>query len=119
VDDQVATKAQVEAKLRELIARLAGAEEAQGSLARSLPESKVIAVHIDDLGLDYWTEMLAGRMDGLHEGAPERSDIRIAVGSDQLVAMVDGEASLFSAFLSGKIKVDASLSDMLRLRKLA
>jgi predicted lipid carrier protein YhbT len=115
----VATKGEVEAKLRELIARLAGAENAQGSLARSLPETKIIAVHIVDLDMNYWTEMQAGRMDGLHEGIPGRADIRIGVPSDELVAMVDGKASLFSAFLSGKVKIDASLSDMLRLRKLA
>jgi len=115
----VATKREVEAKLRELIARLAGAGTAQDRLAKTLPDSKVIAVRITDLDADYWTTMHAGRMDRLHHGAPDHADIRIRVSGDQLVAMVDGRASLFAAFVSGQVKIDASVSDLLRLRRLA
>jgi SCP-2 sterol transfer family len=115
----VATKREVESKLRELISRLSGARDAQGTLARTLPDPRVVAVTVPDLDADYWTVMESGRMDGLHRGSPERADIRIRVPSDQLVAIVDGQASLFSAFVSGKVKIEASVSDLLRLRKLA
>jgi hypothetical protein len=116
---QVATKREVETKLRELVARLAGAGGAQDTLARSLPEQKVIAVRVPDLDADYWTIMQSGRMDRLHSGTPERADIRVRVGSDELVAIVDGKTSLFAAFVSGQVKIDASVSDLLRLRRLA
>lgn len=114
----MATKREVEAKLRQLIARLSETQDAQGALARTLPESKVVAVRIPDLEADYWTLMESGRMDGLHQGVAERADIKIRVASDQLVAIVDGKASLFSAFVSGQVKIEASLSDLMRLRKL-
>ena len=114
----MATRQQVEAKLRELIHRLAATDEARGALARSLPDPKTIAVHITDLDADYWTVMRAGRMDRLHAGQSEDADIRIRVASDQLVSMVDGKASMFSAYLSGQIKIEASVSDLLRLRRL-
>ncbi len=117
--DRVATKREVEEKLRELIARLAGAETARDRLAKTLPESKVIAVRITDLDADYWTTMRAGTMDRLHRGVPEHADIRIRVSGDQLVAMVDGRSSLFAAFVSGQVKIEASVSDLLRLRRLA
>jgi hypothetical protein len=116
----VATKRLVEQKLRELITRLKQADnDVHSSLARSLPEPRVIQIDIPDLDATYWTEMTDGVMGRLRSGPPPNSDIRIRCTSDQLVQMVDGERSLFSSYLSGQIKIDASFTDMLRLRKLA
>jgi hypothetical protein len=116
----VATKRQVETKLRELIKRLDQANtEVRGSLDEALPDSRIIEVEIPDLGTSYWTELAGGRMDGLHEGRPRESEIRVRVSSDSLVELVDGKKSLFSAYLAGQVSIDASFSDLLRLRKLA
>ena len=115
----MATKREVESKLKQLISRLSDAQDAQGALAKTLPDAKVVMVTVPDLEEDYWTVMESGRMDRLHRGSPERADIKIRVASDQLVAIVDGKASLFSAYVSGQVKIEASLSDLLRLRKLA
>ena len=115
----MATKREVEGKLRELIARLSAAEQAQDALARTLPDSKIVSVRVPDLDADYWTVMNGGRMDKVHRGAPDRADIKIRVGSDELVSIVDGKTSLFSAFVSGQVKIEASVSDLLKLRRLA
>lgn len=116
----MATKRQVETKLRQLIKRLDQAgHDVHGSLADSLPETRVIEVIISDLGTSYWTELAEGRMDGLHEGAPTEAEIRVRLSSDQLVELVDGKRSLFSAYLAGRVSIEASFSDLLRLRKLA
>jgi hypothetical protein len=116
----VATKRQVETKLRQLIKRLDQANhDVRGSLAESLPETRVIELVIPDLGTSYWTELAGGRMDGLHEGSPGEAAIRVQVPSDQLVELVDGKKSLFSAYLGGQVRIEASFSDLLRLRKLA
>jgi SCP-2 sterol transfer family protein len=116
----VATKRQVETKLRQLIKRLDQANhEVRGSLAESLPETRIIEVVIPDLETSYWTELDGGRMDGLHEGSPRQAEIRVRVSSDHLVELVDGRRSLFSAYLAGQVSIDASFSDLLRLRKLA
>jgi hypothetical protein len=116
----VATKRQVETKLRQLIKQLEGADhEVRGSLAESLPDTRIIEVVIPDLGTSYWTELAGGRMDGLHDGSPREAEIRVRVSSDDLVELVDGKRSLFSAYLAGHVSIDASFSDLLRLRKLA
>jgi SCP-2 sterol transfer family len=116
----VATKRQVETKLRQLIKRLDRADQGvRGSLAESLPDTRIIEVVIPDLGTSYWTELAAGRMDGLHEGSPREAEIRVRVSSDHLIDLVDGEKSLFAAYLAGQVSIDASFSDLLRLRKLA
>jgi hypothetical protein len=50
---------------------------------------------------------------------PREAEIRIHVDSDHLVELVDGERSLFSSYLGGQVRIEASLTDLLRLRKLA
>jgi len=116
----VATKRQVERKLRELIQRL---EESDGkvrsSLAGALPESRAIQVVVSDLGLSYWTELAAGGLGELREGDADRAEIRVRLASDDLIELVDGRMSLFAAYLAGRVEIDASFSDLLRLRRLA
>lgn len=116
----MAAKRLVEQKLRELIKRLKDADsQVHSSLAESLPESRIIQIEIPDLDATYWTEMSDGVMGRLHAGPPASADIRIRCSSDHLVEMVDGRRSLFSSYLSGQLRIDASFTDMLRLRKLA
>ena len=115
----MATKRLVESKLRELISRLDRAQEGQESLSRALPETRVIEVFVSDLDQTYWTELAAGRMGALRKGRPEGTDIRVEAESDVLVEMVDGERSIFSSYLGGRVKIEASFADLMRLRKLA
>src|SRR5690349_19058616 len=115
----MATKRIVESKLRELISRLDQAREGQMSLSRALPEARVVEVFVSDLDQSYWCELAEGRMGALHRGAPGGSDIRVEAESDVLVEMVDGERSIFSSYLGGRVKVEASFADLMRLRKLA
>ena len=48
----------------------------------------------------------------------ERAQIRLAMTGDDLVALVDGELHFARAWGSGRIKLEAGLRDLLRLRKL-
>lgn len=47
-----------------------------------------------------------------------RADIRLTMTSDDLVALTGGELSFASAWATGRVKLEAGLRDMLRLRKL-
>jgi putative sterol carrier protein len=117
----VATNRQVEAKLRELVRRLDRADpDVQESLAETLPEPKIIEVKITDLDSVYWTQLQGGRMSAPHKGPPaEEADIRVRLSSDHLLELMDGERSLFASFVGGHVKIEASFSDLMRLRKLA
>jgi hypothetical protein len=46
------------------------------------------------------------------------AQIRLSMTSDDLLALAGGEVSLSSAWLSGRLKVQASFPDMLRLRSM-
>jgi predicted lipid carrier protein YhbT len=114
----MASRTEVERKLSGLIARLEASEEGARSLSDSLPEPRILAVHVSDLDATYWALLEAGRLGALNQGEPEQADIRVRAPSDVLVDLIDGGGSLFAAYLAGRIRVEASVSDLLRLRKL-
>lgn len=114
----MASRESVEEKLRQLIGRLNRSDDG-GPLGASLPEARLLALHLTDLGADYWAELTGGRMGALHEGRPEDgADITIRVGSDELIGLIDGERSMLSSYLGGQIRIEASVADLLRLRGL-
>ena len=114
----MATKRQVETKLRELIRRLEQTEEGAAALSDALPDPRVIEVSVPDLDQSYWTELVDGRMGPLHRGAPPVADMKLQADSDDLIEIIDGRRSMFSSYVAGRIKVEASFADLMRLRKL-
>ena len=115
----MASKEEVESRLEELIERLGENDEAARALGRSLPERRILTLDVTDLGATYWTELSAGTLGPLNEGHPKESHIRIATSSDDLVSLIEGGQSFFSAYVAGRVRVDASFTDLLKLRKLA
>ena len=115
----MATRQQVDAKLREMITRLGEAgDEVQDNLARNLPDRRIVQIDVSDLGTSYWTELAEGRLGALHKGEPSEANIKLRASSDDLIAMVDGQMGLLKSYLSGRVRIEASISDLLALRKL-
>jgi hypothetical protein len=53
-----------------------------------------------------------------YEPSAPRADIRLTMTSDDLVALTDGRLHFGSAWATGRVKLEAGLRDLLRLRKL-
>lgn len=82
-----------------------------------LPGHRTIEATCPDLGLTYHTEWRNGELGHIMPGESiRRPDIRIAVGSDDLLAMARGELEFAKAYATNRVKVDASMADLLRLR---
>jgi hypothetical protein len=112
----VADKAEVERQLAALLARLDGNETGVRS---AIPGRKVIRCQVTDLDTAWFSVVQNGRVSPPSERSPDgRADITLRVRSDDLVDLVQGRVSFLSAFTSGKVRVDASLFDLLRLRRL-
>jgi putative sterol carrier protein len=94
-------------------------DEVRAGLVRALPDPRTIQIDVTDLGVSYWTELSDGHMGKLHQDAGPDPHIRMRASSDDLVAMVDGELGLMKSYLSGRVRIEASLSDLLALRKMA
>ena len=50
--------------------------------------------------------------------AAPQAQIRLSIPSDDLLKLVDGNLNFISAWTSGRIKVNASFGDLLKLRKI-
>jgi hypothetical protein len=115
----LANVADVEKKLNELIARLhTSDDDVKASLRDSLPEPRILALHLPDLEARYWAELIDGHLGDLQPGEPPEAHMQIRAESDDLIRLIDGDLHLVSAYLSGRIRVTASFEDMLSLRRM-
>jgi len=113
----VASQEQVDRTLKKLVKRLDGADLDGASLPAN---ERTILCIISDLDLTYRADYSGGRIRKLRlvKTAGDEADVRITVGSDELVALADGKSSLPMALLFGRIRVDANARDLLLLRQL-
>jgi hypothetical protein len=110
----MATVEQCRQALGDMAARLGTDPEAAArvNLDRSL------VCHLRDLDTYFHGQLRAGTIVDLADGDDPKAQIRLAIGSDDLIALVAGQLNFASAWASGKVSVKASLSDLLKLRKL-
>ncbi|MFB4318739.1 SCP2 sterol-binding domain-containing protein [Actinomadura sp. 21ATH] len=80
---------------------------------------RTISCRIPDLGVAYATRLHAGGLDPFEPtGDAKGAQVRLTVASDDLVALADDELNPAKAWASGRLKIEASIFDLLRLRKL-
>ncbi|WP_018656628.1 SCP2 sterol-binding domain-containing protein [Actinomadura flavalba] len=78
-----------------------------------------VSVRVRDLGLAYASRLHAGGLDPFTPtGEPGAAQVRIAVDSGDLVALADDRLSPARAWATGKLKIEARFTDLLRLRKI-
>jgi hypothetical protein len=114
--DEVATKPEVERQLAALMARLDGNE---ANVRSAIPSRKVLRCYVPDLDATWYSVVDDGHVSPPTEASPDGpADITLTVASNDLVDLVSGRVSFLSAFTAGKVRVDASIVDLLRLRSL-
>jgi hypothetical protein len=112
----VATFEQVEDVLADLLLRL---RDLDPDVRALLPSRRTIRASCPDLELDHWAEWRNGDVQ-LLAGPPNgrRADIRVVISSDDLVQLHRGELRFTRAFAENRVRIDASVTDLLRLRAL-
>jgi hypothetical protein len=113
----VATKDEVSRAIARLMARLDGNES---NVRSAIPGRKVMGCRVLDLDTEWYSVIDDGRVSPPTETPPpgEPVAVLLKVNSDDLIELVEERMSFMSAFLSGKVRVDASFTDLLRLRTL-
>lgn len=109
----MATEAEVEIVLAELLARF---EQVDSGTRAMLPSRRVIEAHCPDIDLVRYAEWSTGELVVLDSPPRRRPDIRVTIDSDDLVALADGRLSFSRAYAANRIRLDASMTDLLRLR---
>ncbi|MEV6314801.1 SCP2 sterol-binding domain-containing protein [Streptomyces sp. NPDC051776] len=102
-------------RLSENLARANGDLRSAAALDRSL------SCRITDLDITFMGRLAEGRIRDVTTvpgPPPERAQIRLTMAGDDLVAMVDGELNFAKAWGTGRVKLEAGLLDLMRLRTL-
>jgi hypothetical protein len=81
--------------------------------------NRTMSVAIPDLGVTFVTRLGSGD-DPVREAAPGEppADIRLTAKSDEVVALAGQPMNIARAWMSGRIKIEASVKDLFRLRRL-
>lgn len=102
------------AAIEALRARVNASQVPEGSI----PERTIKCV-VPDLGRSYVTKLEDGKLGELQDAAASNgADATLTARSDDLISLLEGKLNVATAFLMGRIKIDASASDMLLIRKL-
>ncbi len=81
---------------------------------------RAVSCEVRDLGVTFITQLTpdgAGPVTELN-GSGARAQVRFSTRSDDLLAIADDPGSFARAWLTGRVRVEASVFDLLRLRKL-
>ncbi len=83
---------------------------------------RTVSCRLPDLGQVLHGLLVKSRVQDLRAAPeaspPPRADIRLTMTSDDLVALTEGDLNFGSAWMNGRVKLEAGLRDVLRLRKL-
>ena len=111
----MATKRECEAALRSLAKRLDGADD---SLKRRHAPDRTLSCRIPDLDTTFSGRLTSGVLCDIVNKPIDNAQIRLTVSSDDLLAVTAGELAFASAWAAGRLKIEASVLDMIRLRML-
>jgi predicted lipid carrier protein YhbT len=79
-----------------------------------------ISCSVEDLGITFFTHVgpdVASTVT-MANGSDGQAQVRVRATRDDLVAIAEDPGSFGRAWLTGRLKVEASILDLLRLRKL-
>ena len=110
----MATVEQCRTALQQVAARMLANPEA----ARKVDFDRPLACHIRDLDVYFHGRLARGTIADLADGDDPQASIRLTVTGDDLLALVAGELNFAKAWASGRLSVNASFRDLLKLRKL-
>jgi hypothetical protein len=81
--------------------------------------NRTMSVTIPDLDVTYVTRLGAGD-DPVRDAAPGEppADIRLTANSDEVLALAQQPMNIARAWMTRKIKIEASMKDLIRLRRL-
>ena len=81
--------------------------------------NRTISVTVPDLGVTFVTVLGSGD-DVVREAAPGEppADIRMTAKSDEVAALAEQPMNIARAWMSGRVKIEASVKDLFRLRRL-
>jgi len=111
----MATTEQCQAALTRLAARLTDVGDDE---RRRHAFDRTLSCSVPDLDVTFSGALHDGHIVDITTEPAARAQIRITAQSDDLVALTDGGLSFGQAWLAGRVKVEAGMRDLLKLRSM-
>jgi putative sterol carrier protein len=111
----MATVEECERALHELAGRLAGNS---GSSVRGKLEERSLSCELRDLQVIYGGRLHDGMLEDIRQIDDANAQIRLNMTSDDLLAVTQGTLNLGKAWATGRVKIHASVFDLIKLRSM-
>ncbi|MHB8341143.1 MAG: alkyl sulfatase C-terminal domain-containing protein [Mycobacteriales bacterium] len=111
----MATVEECEKALRDLATRLADVDP---DVRRRHSVDRSVSATITDLDAVFSGRLQDGALVDVVEGDDPDAQIRLTLTSDDLLAVTSGQQNFAMAWAVGRIRIEASVLDLLRLRSL-
>lgn len=109
----MASVEECERAFRALAVKLAGADDAA---RKKTAFDRSLSCSLRDLRVIFAGQLRDGQLLDIRQVARADAQVRLTMSSDDLIKLVAGELSMGSAWATGRIKIDASIFDLFRLR---
>ncbi|MER5640247.1 alkyl sulfatase C-terminal domain-containing protein [Kitasatospora sp. NPDC002227] len=114
----MASTEQCREALEQLSRNLAGSG---GDVRKAATLDRSLSCRLPDLDLTFTGRLQEGTLTDITQTPgppPTKAEIRLTMTSDDLVALVSGHLSFAPAWATGRVKLEAGLRDLLRLKSL-
>lgn len=111
----MATRQECEAAFGELASKLGQVDH---ETRKKVVLDRSVSARITDLETTFQGRLRDGGLHDIHEVPKSDAQIKLTMASDTLIALTDGSVGFASAWATGKLRIDASVMDLLRLRSL-
>ncbi len=109
----MATVQECEDAMHALAERLAANSAAKGKAAEF---DRTLSCRLSDLDVVFGARLHGGTLTDIKQVDSDSAQVKLRMSSDDLLAMVDGTLNLAHAWAGGKVKIDAKVLDLLKLR---
>jgi putative sterol carrier protein len=111
----MATVEECEKAFQALATRLAGAD---ASTKRKASFDRSLSCTLRDLKVTFAGRLRDGELLDIRQVDTPNAQVRMTMTGDDLLKLVAGELNMASAWATGRVKIDASVFDLLKLRSI-
>jgi SCP-2 sterol transfer family len=111
----MATVEECEAAMHRFAQSMGGMDE---ETRRRTALDRSVSCHIRDLDVTFRGQLRDGSLQDVKRADSTDAQIRLAMTGDDLLQLVDGSLNFAKAWATGRIRVEASIFDLLKLRSL-
>ncbi len=112
----MATLEECQASVASLVERL---DQVDPEVRRKYAVERTMACRVRDLDVVFLAEFAEdGTISEVVTAPSGTAQVRLSASSDDLIALIEGRLALPTAWATGRLRIDASMLDLLKLRAL-